>query len=596
MRRGAATAIGLAAASLSSCAPHPPLPPEVRAAMKTVGVELKIPQRPPFPKPTAQSVEVTLTPLTWRTGNILASFGLPFPPDMIPDDSRISVEDAAGKEVPVFTKPLVKWWIDRKEGTNRSVLVQFEVRVPDRAKTPQKFLVRWDKVRTRNRPEQVPVDRTQDVVPVSPGFPPAQPGLAAFLTFPATQPALLATRLAPVVSLRPPAATQPTTAMLPTTGPGRRRRPEFQPVATSFDFRQPKILATLPAQWLCDSLLVWQQVPAAQNQVASWFDEHFDRQFPGSPKWITAGRDGSESYLFDRAATYAKAYARSGKAEHLLAALQAVDYYIQHIGYSGLFAYAGDDLKYVLTEGPALAYMLTGDERYPAVIAQMTKAWERHTDIEYTDPEMFWTERHTGFGLMAYLHSYEITGNLAHLDKAQRFFEAALAMQVQPGDGKEPVGAWLHTARSHTDGNGWTTSPWMSAFLTDAIWKYWMNSGDPRAPASLLMYAKYAQRYCITPDGTSTWYMANAPGRGTSVGVGRGSTGVPRDETHNMEGAYLMALGHYLSGGLDPGYLPKIQTLYPPMLAEDSANEPGRKFNWRFRETSMLVWFLANTP
>ena len=43
MRRGAATAIGLAAASLSSCAPHPPLPPEVRAAMKTVGVELKIP-------------------------------------------------------------------------------------------------------------------------------------------------------------------------------------------------------------------------------------------------------------------------------------------------------------------------------------------------------------------------------------------------------------------------------------------------------------------------------------------------------------------------------------------------------------------------
>ena len=30
--------------------------------MKTVGVELKVPDRPPFPKPAAKSVEVTLTP------------------------------------------------------------------------------------------------------------------------------------------------------------------------------------------------------------------------------------------------------------------------------------------------------------------------------------------------------------------------------------------------------------------------------------------------------------------------------------------------------------------------------------------------------
>ena len=66
------------------------------------------------------------------------------------------------------------------------------------------------------------------------------------------------------------------------------------------------------------------------------------------------------------------------------AALQAVDYYIQHVSYSGLFVYAGDDLKYVLCEGPALAYMLTGDERYPAVIKQMTEAWQAHNSrLEY---------------------------------------------------------------------------------------------------------------------------------------------------------------------------------------------------------------------
>src|SRR6185295_18214831 len=198
-----------------------------------------------------------------------------------------------------------------------------------------------------------------------------------------------------------------------------------------------------------------------------------------------------------------------GKPEHLTAALQASDYYIQHISDAGLFEFTKDDLKYVLVEGPALAYMLTGDERYPTTIAKMTKAWEAHKRIEYKG-EGFWTERHTAFGLMAYLHSYEITGNTADLDHAKKFFDAALALQVHPGDGKEVAGAWLHSGKSHGDGNDWTTSPWMSAFLTDAIWKYWMNSGDERAPASLLMYAKYTQRYAITPKGNSTWYMANA--------------------------------------------------------------------------------------
>ena len=38
-------------------------------------------------------------------------------------------------------------------------------------------------------------------------------------------------------------------------------------------------------------------------------------------------------------------------------------------------------------------------------------------------------------------------------------------------------------------------------------------------------------------------------------------------------------------------YADKIRTHWPPILG-DQANRPGRKFNWRFRETSMLVWLL----
>src|SRR3954464_11524357 len=60
-----------------------------------------------------------------------------------------------------------------------------------------------------------------------------------------------------------------------------------------------------------------------------------------------------------------------------------------------------------------------------------------------------------------------------------------------------------------------------------------------------------------------------------------------------MEVRYILAMGYYLSGALDDGLRAKIDVLWPPAPA-DAANSPSRKFNWRFRETSMLVWFLAN--
>jgi hypothetical protein len=124
----------------------------------------------------------------------------------------------------------------------------------------------------------------------------------------------------------------------------------------------------------------------------------------------------------------------------------------------------------------------------------------------------------------------------------------------------------------------------MSAFLVDAIWKYWMLSGDARAPISLAMYAKFIARHGLSPEGDSLCYLAASPGQGSSV--------VQGGAAHNLEGAYLLALGHYLSGGRDKEYLPKLQALLPSLL-QDDANRPGRKFTWRFRETSMLLWFLS---
>ncbi len=505
---------------------------EVDAApiLRALGVTLAVTERPPWPACPAERVEVTLVPQGDAAGPVVASFGLPFGPDWLRDDKRLRVLAADGTEIPAFTRPLVHWWIDGKQGSLRSVLVQFEVTVKDR--TPQKVTIVWDKARQKSRGAEVPIAETQFELKVDP----------------------------------------------PT---------EHAAKATSFTYRSPKVLAVLPARWLCASLVVWQQVPAEANRAAPWFDEHLTRNFERSTWNISANAANFEAHLFDRPATYAKIYARSGEAKHLTALLKAIDFYIQHLNPNGFFTIkSSDDVKYVYVEGAAIAYLLTGDERYKKAIDLALKAWETHKGIEYTGKGGFFTERHHGFGMLAYLHAYEITGESKHLEKAKRYFEAAYAMQVKPVDGKAPDGAWVHAAEHHGDGNGWTTSPWMSAFLTDAIWKYWMLTGDARAPASLAMYARFTLRHALTPDGQMMYYMANSPGRGRSEDTYR---------EHNVEGVYLLALGYYLSGGKDGDYLRAIEKLWPPVMT-DGANNPGRKFTWRFRETSMLIWFLQNVP
>jgi hypothetical protein len=347
-----------------------------------------------------------------------------------------------------------------------------------------------------------------------------------------------------------------------------------------FVYHQPKVLALLPPEWLCTSLVAWQQVPASRNKVASWFDQHLLDQFPGSLQHIS-----SEKYaphLYDRPGTYAKIYIRHGKAEHLQAALRSADFYVQHLGDDGFFTMKPRDHKYVYAEGTALLYLLKGDDRYrDAVILGLT-SWEKWAPIKYGG-EGFWTERHAAFAMAAYIHTYELTGDIALIDAAVVLFDGVFRLQVNPLDGGPPDGAWLHTAESHGDGNGWTTSPWMSALLMDSIWKLWMLTGDERCPASLAMYAKFIDRHAVTVDRKRLYYMANSPGRGESLN--------PEYPPHHLEACYILAMGYYLSGGSDASLLDTLQGLWPPLM-DDNANTPPRKFSWRFRETSMLVWFL----
>jgi hypothetical protein len=525
LQLGLALILGFAACAAEAA------PSETHAPLDKLQVMLAVTERPEWPKPPSDSVEVTLLPQAEAGAACVVSFGLPFGPGWLEDENAIHVTGADGVEIPAFTKPLAYWHLDGRRGTARSVLIQFAMDFAEAA--PRKVTITWG---------QAPSVRRTDLTPI--------------------------------------ADTQITR---------HEEAPEArQGKADSFDYRSPKVLALLPPEWLCASLLVWQQVPAETNATAPWYDSNLLSQFPDSLLYISSNRRAFDAHLFDRTATYVKMYARFGEEEHLRAALKTGDFYIQHLGGDGFFEIKPQkDHKYTFTEGPALIYLLTGDERYRAAIDRAVAAWDTRTKLEYK-ADGFWTERHHAFGLMAYLHAYEITGDPRLLAAAARYFEVAWKMQVAPVDGREPDGAWVHRASDHGDGSegDWITSPWMSAFLADAIWKYWMISGDARGPASLALYAKFTQRHSVTPDG-AVYYIAASPARGTSD--------KPQPGTHNMEAIYLLAMGYYLSGGGDASFLPNIAALRDAMLQHDPEAR-GRKFTWRFRETSMLIWFLAHIP
>jgi len=480
--------------------------------LEMMDVTLAKVDRPASNSVAAQSVTATLVPEA-GPGEYVVSFGVPFPPNILVDHTRIWVQDERGEEIPVFTRPLAHWWLDREQNGLRSVLVQFEMMFADA--DLRRVTVSWDRAPKASRKREVPTVETQ-----------------------------------------------------------------FVRADADVSYRCPKVLAILPPEWMCQSWIAWQQVSASANSTAPWYDTHMLDQFPGSLPHINEERYAP--HLYDRPATYAKIYIRHGLREQLLAGLKAGDVYVSHMGEDGSFGLKSGDFKYVYAEGSTLLYLLTGDDRFRNATLKAGERWAHWSGYRYTG-EGFWTERHTAFGMAAFLNAYMLTGDGDWLDRAAAYYDGVYAMQSVPLDGKVADGAWRHTAESHGDGDGWSTSPWMSALLCDSIWQYWMLTGDARAPESLAAYAKFIARYAVTPDGAGVYYMAASPEAGMSVNA--------ENPPHHVEACYMLAMGYYFSGGKDEELLEKYESLWP-LVMDDDANRPPRKFAWRFRNTSMLIWFL----
>jgi hypothetical protein len=374
--------------------------------------------------------------------------------------------------------------------------------------------------------------------------------------------------------------------------------------------RGPRVLAVLPARWLCDSLVVGPQTPASESGEYAAYDAFVERNFPGSLAYLDS--TVYHEWLFDRTNAYQKMYVRTGDAKFLEAAYHAAHFLRTHTQPdgpdAGIFTLKGRDLKYVYPRAQHVHYLLTGDERAQAIAKTMARFCLENEDPVYdpatlrpvplgVDPEKgrrFWTLRNQGYGLLGVLHGWELTGERAYWTKARECVDAYDRHQRRPPDGYPPDGSlrqdWALYDPNEATYKG-ATSAWMMALLLDPLFQYWTLTRDGRVPEMVVKWCDFLDRRGFVPDGSKAYYVINclaAPGSAEPPGeVG------PDMEMHNAEMAYTFALGTFFTD--DPvrraAYRRRFDRVFPLAVALD-VNKPARAFNWAFQFSSELVYFM----
>jgi Phage integrase family len=188
----------------------------------------------------------------------------------------------------------------------------------------------------------------------------------------------------------------------------RRFAPVVETLIELEGLKGPRVLAIVPAKWLCDSWVVGPQVPAGGSGPYSFYDRFVEKSFAGSLQYIDS--PVFDHWLFDRTTSWYKMYVRSGDRKFIEAAYQAAHFVRTHTRMedpdAGMFVPKGSaDLKYVYPRAMHIHYLLTGEERALETGKIMAKLI-----LNKWDPVCnrgFWTPRHEGYGLLGVVHGWE---------------------------------------------------------------------------------------------------------------------------------------------------------------------------------------------
>ncbi len=356
----------------------------------------------------------------------------------------------------------------------------------------------------------------------------------------------------------------------------------------------PKVWAVLPAAWLAASGVMGPLLAQAQTQgtaLDAW------RGVCDYARWNTeaflAGQASRDVWLFDRTTAMYRGYAITADPAPLSSAYREAAIYRAGITGTGTATRIGvpgaaDDLKYHYSQGMALHYLLTGDDRFREAAEDVaTRAHGLWTDPGYAGAADFWTERHAGFSLLAYEWAAIVSDDEAatFTGWANQAVDAYLAMQDHSRSGSDATArCFTHTAEAHGESYGTTgCSPWMSAILADGLEAHALRIGGARATAvrsHLVQLGRAVARNGRDSTGKPYYWMA------------LGGTSEPDEyDEHWGESVYLVAMAWHYSGRTDGALRTAADQLLAGLASKGEAGQL-RSFNWQCRSAVQAPAYL----
>jgi hypothetical protein len=356
----------------------------------------------------------------------------------------------------------------------------------------------------------------------------------------------------------------------------------------------PRVWVRLPAEWLAGSGVAG-PIATASSMSGTGLDAW--SSLCDYATWDTdaflALADDRGSWLYDRPTAMYRGYAVTGDASPLASAYREAAIYLAGITGTGHdtrigIPTAADDVKYHYTQGLAIHYLLTGDDRFreaaEGVAIRMHDLW---SDPHY-DAGDFWTERNAGFSLLAYEWAAAVSDDDAAMFEgfSREAVTAYLAMLDDDGHAWEAdARCFAHDAADHDEPFGYVgCSPWMSAILADALDAYARRVGGAdgeAARAGLVQLGAMIARHGRDAEGRPYYWM----------GAGVDSAEPDEYEEHWGESAYIVGMAWNLGGRTDEALRAAAMELVDGFASRGEVGQL-RSFNWQCRSAVAAPYFL----
>ena len=362
----------------------------------------------------------------------------------------------------------------------------------------------------------------------------------------------------------------------------------------------PNVWAVLPATWLAESGVAGPLAAAetfAGNPEAAWLDL-CDHATWNTEAFLAVSSERGP-WLYDRGTTLARAYATTGDLEALRSQYRETGIY--GLGITGEGADvaipvpdAGTDAKYHYGQNLAVHYLLTGDDRFREraedIAERMATLW---SDPGYAGGADFWTERHAGFALLAYVAAAQVSDDRSatYLALADEAVQAYLSVMDTYPEGWDDADArcFAHHADAHGEGYGYFgCSPWMSAILADALEQYAQLRGGTEADdarAAIVRMGRLFARDGLDPSGKPFYWM----------GIGGDQDEVDGYDEHWGEAAYVIAMAWHYAPEDEPMLREAALSLVDGLDTQGTAPHI-RSYNWQCRSAIAAPYYLQSRP